>query len=495
MRTSKTTTALLAGAWLLAAGSARAQVVPDAGPDASVTWGDDLLLQGSVANRALLHYVMADGDHATENDFLEYRSDVGLTVIPQPSTTGGTLYNWPSDIVRVNGLDYVIDTGKRQLYTVDLATSVATDVGPPLPPGSYTWMTCLAWDSATGDMYGVDGLDKQLLHYNLNNGAVTPVGNALTSGGQNYWFVKGLAYDEVSGLLLAYDDQTETLFTIDPANNAATQHVVALPNGPDALYDELQYFGGELYGCYRWFDNGTQLWNAQLRRIDVVTGATEDVGPPVLDVSAHSLLVLAIPEDVEWTQLAGPGTATFTDATVEAPTVSFTDPGTYTLQLTVYTDTGPVSDTVDVTVDAGVATYCTGKTTSQGCVPFLTFTGAPSATSTGKFWIQGEDFPAGEAGIMLYGYDGRANLNFHGGKLCVKAPLIRLLPPKVAAGTGAPPCTGVVKRNFNSRIQGGVDPLLTAGRQINAMWRLRDAGDPTGFTDALSNGIEFTILP
>ncbi len=474
---------------------AGAQVVPDAGPDDSVTWGDPYSLQSSVLNRSLLHYILADGDHATENDFLEYRSDVGVTVIAQPSTMGGILYNWPSDIVRIGGLDYVIDTGKRQLYTVDLTTSVATQVGSPLPPGSYEWMTCLAYDTAAGKLYGVDGLDKQLLEFNVNNGNVTPVGNPLTTGGQPYWFIKGLAYDEVNDILVAVDGNTETLLTIDQHNNAATQHVVNLPAGPDALYDEIQFFNGELYGSFRYFDNQTQLWNAQLRRIDPATGLTEDVGPPVLDISAHALMILGIPEDVEWLQLAGPGTATFSDATIEAPTVTFSDPGVYTLELTVYTDMGPVSDTVDVTVDAGVATYCVGKTTSQGCVPFLTHSGTPSATSTGKFQIQGENFLEGEIGILLYGLNGRGSLDFHGGKLCVKAPVTRLLPPKLAKGSFGVPCTGVVKRDFNQRIQSGIDPLLTPGRQVNAQWRLRDPLDLSGFTDALSDGIEFTILP
>jgi len=49
--------------------------------------------------------------------------------------------------------------------------------------------------------------------------------------------------------------------------------------------------------------------------------------------------------------------------------------------------------------------------------------------------------------------------------------------------------------DFNSRIQGAVDPLLTVGGSVNAQWRVRDPLDASGFTDALSDGIEFTILP
>ena len=460
-----------------------------------MTWGDTYDLQGTVLNRSPLNFIVGDGDHATENDFLEYSSDTGLTVIQQPMTTGGVRYNWPGDTVRVGALDYVIDTGKRQLYTVDFLTSIATPVGPAQPPGSWEWMTCMAYDSLADKLYVVDGLDKQLLEFDQVTGAVSTVGVPLTTGGTNYWFIKGLAYDVAADLLVAFDDNTETLFTIDQNNGAAVQHLVNLPTGPDALYDELQYHNGELYGCFRSFDNGTLIWSAQLRRIDTTTGATEDVGPPVVDISAHALLVVSVPEDMQWTQLAGPATATFSDDTIETPTVTLPDPGVYTFELSVFTDIGPVSDTVDITVDAGVQTYCTGKSNSLGCVPFITHTGMPSVTSTGKFWIQGEDFLVDESGFLLYGVNGRSSLDFHGGKLCVKAPFVRYLPAKLAVGTGPPPCTGVVRRNFNRRIQQGNDPMLSVGVQVNAQWRLRDPGDPAGFGDSLSDGIEFTILP
>ena len=52
----------------------------------------------------------------------------------------------------------------------------------------------------------------------------------------------------------------------------------------------------------------------------------------------------------------------------------------------------------------------------------------------------------------------RGSLNFHGGKLCVKAPFAR---------------------------------LLTAGAEVVAQWR-----DPcAGFGDSLTNGVEFSICP
>ena len=140
-------------------------------------------------------------------------------------------------------------------------------------------------------------------------------------------------------------------------------------------------------------------------------------------------------------------------------------------------------------------TYCTGKVNSLGCAPFLTFTGQPSATSTVPFRITGNDFIPSEAGFLLYSVVGKANLNFHGGKLCIKSPFARFLPVKFAKNTGAPPCTGALTRNFNARIQSGGDPSLSVGQRVNAQFLQRDPADTFGFGDALSDGIQFVIEP
>ncbi len=139
-------------------------------------------------------------------------------------------------------------------------------------------------------------------------------------------------------------------------------------------------------------------------------------------------------------------------------------------------------------------TYCTGKTSSLGCVPFLATAGTPSASSTAPFSVQALDALPGEAGVLLYSAR-KANLSFHGGKLCVKAPFTRVLPPKFAKSTGQPPCSGVLSRNFNNVVQGGGDPGLTVGATVFAQWRQRDPGDPAGFGDSLTDAVRFVVAP
>ncbi len=139
-------------------------------------------------------------------------------------------------------------------------------------------------------------------------------------------------------------------------------------------------------------------------------------------------------------------------------------------------------------------TYCQGKLNSLGCVPFLTTTGLPSASDTTPFQVRANDVLAGEAAFVIYGFSGRSNLNFHGGKLCVKSPFRRWLPVKVLQANGTPPCDGQLTKNFNARIQSGVDALLTAGARVNAQAFYRDPG-VDAFGDGLSDGVEFVILP
>jgi hypothetical protein len=139
-------------------------------------------------------------------------------------------------------------------------------------------------------------------------------------------------------------------------------------------------------------------------------------------------------------------------------------------------------------------TYCTGKTSSLGCVPFVSTSGTPSATATAPFGIRAGDVLPGEIGFLLYGSK-TSNLSFHGGKLCIKAQITRLLPPQSAKAIGTPPCSGLIKRDFNQRIQSGVDPQLTAGRRVVAQWSLRDPADPAGFGDSLTDAVRFEICP
>ncbi len=155
---------------------------------------------------------------------------------------------------------------------------------------------------------------------------------------------------------------------------------------------------------------------------------------------------------------------------------------------------GSVADMGAFPFQETASPYCTGKTNSLGCVPFQAWAGLASASAAQPFAVSARDLLPSEAGFLLYSFKA-GNLNFHGGKLCVKTPLTRLLPAKFAKATGTPPCSGVLTRNFNAHIQSGTDPLLTVGQSVFTQWRQRDPADPTGFGDSLTNGLSFLVAP
>ena len=100
-----------------------------------------------------------------------------------------------------------------------------------------------------------------------------------------------------------------------------------------------------------------------------------------------------------------------------------------------------LANPLGICASCGTATtYCQGKTNSAACVPFMTSTGSASASSTIPFRLTGNDVLANEFGFLIYGQNGRSNLGFHGGTLCVKAPFSRKLPPKNSGSNGGGPC-------------------------------------------------------
>ena len=137
--------------------------------------------------------------------------------------------------------------------------------------------------------------------------------------------------------------------------------------------------------------------------------------------------------------------------------------------------------------------YCAGKLNSFFCLPFLSFSGLPSASDPTPFTVDASDLLPNQPGFFVYGRRRRSNLSFHGSKLCVKAPLTRVLPVQDTGKAGQGLCSGGLSLDFNARIQAGTDPRLTSGAVVNARAFYADPSDPFG--DGLTDAIEFQIAP
>jgi hypothetical protein len=147
----------------------------------------------------------------------------------------------------------------------------------------------------------------------------------------------------------------------------------------------------------------------------------------------------------------------------------------------------------DYAIPPGASTtYCVAKVNSQGCVPEMTFSGVPSASSASPYTLGAISVLNNKSGLLFYGSVQSSNA-FQGGTKCVGAPTRRT---SIQNSAGNPPpddCTGTYAYDFNARIQSGIDPNLAAGAVVYAQYWSRDpfAAYTTGLTDAVC----FTIQP
>jgi hypothetical protein len=331
-------------ALLSLAASALAQV-PDAGPDQSLVYPATAQLAGIVNGATPLDWWTADGNGITENYVILYSSVSGVSAVGPIRTGAGTIYGFPGDLARVGADVYGIDVTVRRLYVLDPGTGIVAPVGSPWSP-SYAGVESLAYD-ATGDrFFAVDRPTGQLLTIARASGVVAPVGVQTLLAWPS---IRSLAWRDADAKLYAVDQSSDQLVRIDPATGIGTA-ILALASDPNRRIEELQFVADQLYAVNDVETLGS-LTSAQLQRIRLTDGAATDLGPEILDVSAHSLLVNTLPEDTVWTKLSGPGTVTFANERVLDTTATFSAPGAYVLRLTVSTGGGPVWDDVVIVQD------------------------------------------------------------------------------------------------------------------------------------------------
>ncbi|MBI5434144.1 MAG: hypothetical protein HZA52_15025 [Planctomycetes bacterium] len=91
-------------------------------------------------------------------------------------------------------------------------------------------------------------------------------------------------------------------------------------------------------------------------------------------------------------------------------------------------------------------------------------------------------------GIFFYGTNGRQDVPFDGGFLCVRPPQRRLATQN-SGGSGA--CAGMLDYDFNAWIATGLDPALVAGATVDGQFWFRDPSSPS--TTGLSGSVEFVL--
>ncbi len=139
---------------------------------------------------------------------------------------------------------------------------------------------------------------------------------------------------------------------------------------------------------------------------------------------------------------------------------------------------------------ASATTYCTAKTTSNGCSPTISFTGLPTDTCTaGGFTIFATHVMNQKNGLLFYGFSKVATPLF-GGTLCVGGTKIRTPMQNSGGSASGSDCSGAFAFDMCAWIAGGNDAALIAGKQVEAQYWFRDPGfsapNNVGFTNAVS---------
>jgi hypothetical protein len=137
-------------------------------------------------------------------------------------------------------------------------------------------------------------------------------------------------------------------------------------------------------------------------------------------------------------------------------------------------------------------TYCTPKTTSKGCAPLVTWTGAPSLSGPDDFFLTASPALNKKVGKFVWGTAPKA-LPFAGGSLCVKLPFVR--GPHLDSGGSATgsDCTGVFTWHFSQAYMASKG--VTAGAILYAQAWGRDQGFAPPNNSQLSNAIVFQVAP
>ena len=141
-----------------------------------------------------------------------------------------------------------------------------------------------------------------------------------------------------------------------------------------------------------------------------------------------------------------------------------------------------------------IATYCTAKINSQGCVPQIGFSGTLSMGDASPFLVTAQNVLNSMNGLFFYGKSGQASIPFQGGTLCFNSPVTRTTAQN--SGGGLPPganCSGGYQLDFDAWFASGIDVGLQLGAVVAGQYWSRDP--LSTFGAGLTNAIEFTVTP
>jgi len=366
---------------------------------------------------------------------------------------------------------YAVDDGSNTLCTIDTSTGVITPIGPLGVPYAFG---DLAFDSSTGVMYMTDGWgassanSSSLYKVDLTTGVTTFVGQmGVTS-------IFSIAYDPTSNKLYgAISTSSPTgFYEINRTTGSAT-----LIGDPAIYLDGMTYVGstGDIVGVYA--GPGT------VHSIDPLTGVSAPIGGSGF---VNNCGVAWGPSSNQVYALDHSGDLyAFDVAAGYARTTLFSGLGSMDgLALAGPSCPGPVS-------------YCTSSTTTHGCVPSITATGALSVAATNGCVIDVSSVEGQKSGLIFYGASGQVAFPWAPGStsfFCVKSPTQRTLLQSTGGTNGQ--CDGALTldlRDFMATYSGALGSSVAAGDTFQVQSWFRDPPAPK--TTNLSNALQIVACP
>jgi len=373
-------------------------------------------------------------------------------------------------IEEVNGLAfdpntntlYGADIVNDQLVTVDVATGLATPVGPL----GFDAVQALAFDPHTDTLYGSDPQSGQLLTIDTQTGAATAVGPT------GFTYIRSLAYDPVGDVL--YGSNASVLVTLDTTTGNAT---AVGPFGYTGIWSlAFDPATNTLYGANQSGDD--------LLTIDTTTGAGTVVG------ALGSKKVFGLAFDSNAGTLYGSDKETNRLLVIDQTTGAGTAVGPF-----AYFDEGAA---YAFALSFEPETFCTAGTSASGCMATMAAMGQASATASSGFVLSATSVEGDKDGLFFYGANGRQANPWGNGTsfVCVIPPRARggLMVGVGASGT----CQGSFALDLNARWC-PTCPKPThnpgPGALMQAQLWYRDPLNTSNQTSSMSDALEFLVGP
>jgi Tol biopolymer transport system component len=157
-------------------------------------------------------------------------------------------------------------------------------------------------------------------------------------------------------------------------------------------------------------------------------------------------------------------------------------------------DTNNASDVfmVDRACLGSVATYCTAKVNSLGCLPSIGSIGVPSQSGPDNFYVTASNVRNNKLGMMLWSLAPDSH-PFFGGTLCLHSPIKRTPGQNSGGSPAGDDCTGTYAYHFTQAYM--LQQLLAADTTVYAQFWSRDPGFAPPSNIGLTDGLRFTICP